>query len=227
MTREEKLGVVALVAMAAAAGFIVLAPQDTVQGPVQKIFYLHVATAIAAYACFAAVLAGSVGYLWRSSIRLDRLARASAPVGLVMTCVTLSMGTIWANPIWGWDPTLTWDARFTSTVVLGVIYAGYVLVRRLSSPGPESARFAAVVGIIGFIDVPIVHFSVTWWKTLHPGPVIATNQLPAEMLIAFLVTMMATLLLAGAMVAMRYRIEAAQEESENSSIPLTTAEVAQ
>jgi heme exporter protein C len=112
---------------------------------------------------------------------------------------------LWAKPIWGayW----TWDARLTSTVVLWIIYAGYLLVRRLAAPGPQAARFAAVVGIFGFIDVPIVYFSVTWWRTQHPGPVVVNDALPPEMLLTFLVTLACTLVLAAVMIAIRYRIE--------------------
>jgi heme exporter protein C len=197
-------GAVALM-LAAAAMIFLFAPTDALQGPVQRIFYVHVSSAIAAFASFATVLVGSVMYLWRGSLRADRLARASALVGLVFTTVTLVMGMLWAKPIWGtyW----TWDARLTSTLVLWIIYAGYLLVRRLAVPGRQAARFAAVVGIFGFVDVPVVYFSVDWWRTQHPGPVIATDALPPEMLSTFLFTMACTLVLAGVLIAIRYRIE--------------------
>jgi heme exporter protein C len=192
--------------MLVAAGAIFLfAPTDALQGPVQRIFYLHVSAAIAAYGCFGVVLIGGAVYLRNESQAADRLARAGALVGLVFTTVTLVMGMLWAKPIWGtfW----TWDARLTSTLVLWIIYAGYLLVRRLAEPGRQSARFAAIVGIFGFIDVPVVHFSVTWWRTVHPGPVIINDALPPVMLMTFLFTMACTLFLAGVMVAIRYRIE--------------------
>jgi heme exporter protein C len=135
----------------------------------------------------------------------DRFARAGALVGLVFTTVTLVMGMLWAKPIWGtyW----TWDARLTSTLVLWIIYAGYLLVRRLAEPGRQGARFAAVVGIFGFIDVPVVHFSVTWWRTVHPGPIIVNDALPPEMLATFFFTMACTLALAAVLIGIRYRIE--------------------
>ncbi len=196
---------------------LVLAPEDALQGPVQRIFYLHVSSAIAAYLCFGAVLVGSAGYLWRGSPAADRVARAAAPVGLLFTSVTFAMGTVWAKAIWGWDPSKPWDARLTSTAVLWVVYAGYLLVRRFSTPGRQAARLAAIVGIVGFLDVPVVHFSVQWWRTLHPGPVIDAAggpALPAGMLAAFLVTMGAVLLLAGTLVAARYRIERRREAIE-------------
>src|SRR5438445_5875578 len=201
---KAALGAVAL--MLVAAGFIfVFAPEDALQGPVQRIFYLHVSSAIAAYGCFAVVLLGGIVYLWKENATADRLARAGALVGLVFTSVTLVMGMIWAKPIWGtfW----TWDAPLTSTLVLWIIYAGYLMVRRLAEPGRQSARFAAVVGIFGFIDVPVVHFSVTWWRTQHPGAVVLNDALPPQMLVAFLITMACTLVLAAVMIAIRYRIE--------------------
>src|ERR1700675_2480316 len=212
MNRYEKAAAAAVVLMLVAAAAIFLyAPTDALQGPVQRIFYLHVSAAIAAYGCFAVVLVGGLIYLRNGSLVADRFARAGALVGLVFTTVSLVMGMLWAKPIWGtfW----TWDARLTSTLVLWIIYAGYLLLRRLADPGRQVARFAAVVGIFGFVDVPIVYFSVTWWRTHHPGPVIVSNALPPQMLLAFLVTMACTLFLAGVMVAIRYRIETLMDEA--------------
>jgi heme exporter protein C len=216
-----KLRIAALasaVGLAAAAYLaFVYAPEDAIQGPVQRIFYLHVPSAIAAYACFAAVLAGSILFLWRQSETADRVARAAAPVGLLFTSVTFAMGTVWAKAIWGWDPTKPWDARLTSTAVLWVIYAGYLMVRRFSPPGRTAARLAAIVGAVGFIDVPVVHFSVQWWRTIHPDQLVDATTgpaLPPEMLTAFIVAMAALLLLAGTLVAARYRIEVLKERRE-------------
>jgi heme exporter protein C len=216
MNRYEKAAIGAVALMLLAAGAIFLyAPTDALQGSVQRIFYLHVSSAIAAFASFSVVLAGSVVYLWRESLTADRLARAGALVGVVFTTVTLVMGMLWAKPTWGvyW----TWDPRLTSTLVLWIIYAGYLLVRRLADPGRQAARFAAVAGIFGFIDVPVVYFSVTWWRTFHPGPVIATDALPPEMLATFLFTMACTLVLAATMVAIRYRIETVEDEAARAA----------
>ncbi len=195
---------VALMLVAGAAIFS-YAPTDYLQGPVQRIFYLHVSSAIAAYGCFAVVLVGGIIYLRNESLAADRFARAGALVGVVFTTVTLVMGMLWAKPIW--NTFWTWDARLTSTLVLWIIYAGYLLVRRMAEPGRQAARIAAVVGIFGFIDVPIVHFSVTWWRTVHPGPVIVNEALPPQMLATFLFTLLCTLVLAGVLIAIRYRID--------------------
>jgi heme exporter protein C len=218
ISKYEKWAAAAVALMLVAAGFIFLyAPTDALQGPVQRIFYLHVSSAIAAYGCFAVVLIGGIAYLWKENASADRLARAAALVGLVFTTVTLVMGMIWAKPIWGtyW----TWDARLTSTLVLWIIYAGYLMVRRLADPGRQAARFAAVVGIFGFIDVPVVHFSVTWWRTVHPGPVVINDALPASMLIAFFVTMACTLVLAAVMIGIRYRIEVLMDQAAERVAP--------
>src|SRR6266853_1068915 len=222
MTRYETGALAAVVLMLVAAGFIFLyAPTDALQGPVQRIFYLHVSSAIAAYGAFAVVLIGGIAYLWKENVAADRLARAAALVGLVFTTVTLVMGMIWAKPIWGtyW----TWDARLTSTLVLWIIYAGYLMVRRLADPGRQAARFAAVVGIFGFIDVPVVHFSVTWWRTVHPGPVVINDALPAQMLVAFLITMACTLFLAAVMIAIRYRIEVVTDQAAERIVSAVVA----
>ncbi len=197
---------VAVALMLVSAGLIFFyAPEDATQHAAQRIFYLHVSSAIAAFACFFVVAVAGALYLWRESMVADRIARASALVGVVFTTVTLIMGMLWAKPAWGtfW----TWDARLTATLVLWIIYAGYLLVRRLAAPGRQAARFAAIVGIFGFVDVPVTYFSVNWWRTLHPGQVLANNALPPQMLFVFLFTMACTLVLATVMIAIRYRIE--------------------
>ena len=197
----------ALLLLAAAALAVFHAPADTVQGVVQKIFYLHVPSAIAAYVAFAVVLAGGLVFLWNESPAADRLARVAAEVGLLFTTVMLVSGSLWARPIWGtyW---VWWDPRLVSTLVLWLIYAGYLLVRRIATPGRQAGRFAAVVGIVGFIDVPIVHFSVSWWRTIHPPVETATPEaLPPEMLLTLGVSMLAVLLLAAVLVGYRYRVE--------------------
>jgi heme exporter protein C len=218
MNRYERaaLAAVGLMLVAAAAIFL-YAPTDALQGPVQRIFYLHVSSAIAAYGCFAVVLVGGVIYLFNGSIAADRFARAGAVVGVVFTTVTLVMGMLWAKPIW--NTFWTWDARLTSTLVLWIIYAGYLLVRRMAEPGRQAARFAAVVGIFGFIDVPVVHFSVTWWRTQHPGPIVVNDALPAEMLATFLFTLACTLALATVFIAIRYRIETLIDQKVNAVEP--------
>lgn len=213
VTSYEKAagGAVALMLIALAAIFF-YAPTDWLQGPVQRIFYLHVSSAIAAFGCFAVVLLGGLVFLRNGSYAADRWARAGALVGVIFTTVTLVMGSLWARKVWGqfW----VWDARLTSTLVLWIIYAGYLLVRRLAEPGRQAARIGALVGIFGFVDVPVVHFSVTWWVTQHPGPIIVNDALPPEMLATFLFTMFCTVVLAAVMVVIRYRIETLRDAKQ-------------
>jgi len=214
MNRYERAAAAAVALMlVAGAAIFMYAPADYLQGVVQRIFYLHVSSAIAAYGCFAVVLVGGIIYLRNESLVADRFARAGAIVGVVFTTVTLVMGMLWAKPIW--NTFWTWDARLTSTLVLWMIYTGYLLVRRFADPGRSAARLAAVVGIFGFIDVPVVHFSVTWWRTQHPGPIIVNDALPPEMLATFLFTLACTLVLAAVMIGIRYRIETLLDAKQN------------
>lgn len=213
VSRYEKAaaGAVALMLLALAAIFF-YAPTDWLQGPVQRIFYLHVSSAIAAYGAFTVVLLGGVVFLRNESYAADRWARAGAMVGVIFTTVTLVMGSLWAKQVWGqfW----VWDARLTSTLVLWIIYAGYMLVRRFAEPGRQAARIGALVGIFGFVDVPVVHFSVTWWVTQHPGTIVENDALPPEMLATFLFTMLCTIVFAAVLVVIRYQIETLRDAKQ-------------
>lgn len=180
-----------LTAFVAIGGFLGIAgaffwvPTDSFQGLPQRIFYVHVPTALIAYLAFGVVLIGSIAYLKTGKRAWDSLARASAEVGVLFTGMNLLTGMLWGKPIWGtyW----TWDARLTSTFVMFLIYVGYLVFRSMATDPARGGRVAAVIGIVGFIDVPLVHYSVDWWRTLHPimtlinlnGP----QNLPASMLI--------------------------------------------
>src|SRR5438876_12358764 len=145
MNRFERAAAVAVLLMLLAAGAIfVYAPTDALQGPVQRIFYLHVSSAIAAYGCFAVVLVGGIIYLRNDSAVADRFARAGALVGVVFTTVTLVMGMLWAKPIW--NTFCPWAARLTSTLVLCIVSAGYLLVRGMAEQGHRPPRVALDVG---------------------------------------------------------------------------------
>ena len=156
-------------------------------------------------------------YLWRGSLRADRTARAGALVGLVFTTVTLVMGMLWAKPIWGsyW----TWDARLTSTLVLWIIYAGYLLVRRLAGPGPAGGalcRRGRHLRLHRRADRPLQRRLGGGRST--PARSSSTDALPPEMLSTFLFTMACTLVLAGVLIAIRYRIETLLDTSPAAAI---------
>ena len=168
---ERWLGALALAGVAATVAMgLWVTPPDADEGNVFRIIYLHVPAAWLAYLAFFLVLVGSVAYLVTKRTRWDRLAAASAEVGVLFTGLTLVLGSIWAKPVWGtwW----TWDPRLTTTAVMFLIYVGYLAVRRLPDSPTKRARWAAVVGIVGFADVPIVHLSVTWWRSQHQAPAI-------------------------------------------------------
>jgi heme exporter protein C len=141
------------------------APRELVQGNVQRIMYLHVPSILTAYLAFGLVLLGSAAYLATRRAGWDRLAAAAAEIGVLFTALTVVSGSIWGRPTWGvwW----TWDARLTSTAVLLLVYVGYLLLRAMVEEPEARARYAAVVGIVGAANIPIVHFSVKWWRALH------------------------------------------------------------
>jgi heme exporter protein C len=154
---------------------LVRAPADAMQGEVQRIMYLHVPTVLVAYLAFLVVLVGSVAYLLTRQARWDILAHASAEIGVLFTALTIAAGAIWGKPTWGawW----TWDARLTTTAILLLIYVGYLMLRAAVEDQARGARYAAVVGILGFLDIPIIHKSVEWWRTLHQPSSLARGAL--------------------------------------------------
>lgn len=167
--RHGVLGLLAMVTMLFALVMALLvAPPDAEQGQVQRLMYVHVPAAWTGFLAFAVVLIASVRYLISRDLRWDRRAQAAAEVGVGMTALAIVLGSIWGRATWGvwW----TWDARLVTTTVLLLIYVGYLGVRGLGGDAAAGARRAAVLGVVGFIDVPVVHLSVVWWRTLHQPP---------------------------------------------------------
>jgi heme exporter protein C len=153
---------------------ILWAPTEQTMGDVQRIFYYHVASAWVAFLAFFFVFLYSFIYLIRGDRKWDIRAAASAEVGIVFCSLVLITGPIWAKPVWGYP--WAWDARLTLTLVLWLIYVGYLMLRHYMTDPERRATFSAVVGIIGFVDVPLVYFSIRWWRTQHPQPVIAGGE---------------------------------------------------
>jgi len=187
---------------------LVVAPRDAVQGEVQRIMYLHVPSVLTAYLAFTVVFICSIAYLKTRSPRWDAVARSSGELGVLFTGLTLVTGSIWGKPTWGawW----TWDARITSAAILFVIYAGYLMLRGFAEDDAQGARYAAVLGIIGFLDIPVIHLSVDWWRTLHqpatvlrPGP----PKMAWEMLRVWLFNVVAFWVLYAYLLAVRVRLE--------------------
>ena len=154
------------IAMAALAVLIFgFTPNDDLMGFSQKIMYIHVPSIWVTYLAFFVVFVCSIGYLWKRTPEFDRVAKSSAEIGILFCAMGLITGSIWGRPTWGtfW----VWDARLTTTLLLFLIFMGYVLLRAFSPPGEKQARLAAVIGVIGFLDIPLIHLSVRSWR--RPG----------------------------------------------------------
>lgn len=171
MARLVPPGWLAGVAVAATTGAgLFLVPPDAAQGDVQRIMYIHVPSAWLAYLAFFVTFCAGLLYLRRRDLKYDRVAVASAEIGLVLTGLTILSGAIWGKATWGvwWD----WDPRLTTTAVLFVLYAGYLLLRQSIVDRRRRARSAAIFGAVAFLNVPIVHFSVLLWRGLHQPPTV-------------------------------------------------------
>ena len=205
-----------LAALGLAAGAIMgfaIAPREATQGNVQRIMYLHVPAILVAYLAFGVVLVASVSYLWGRAAGADRLAHASAEVGVVFTSINIATGAIWGKPTWGtwW----TWDARLTSVSIMFVIYLAYLLLRAMIEDGERAARFAAVLGIVAALDIPLVPFSVLWWRTLHQPPTLlgpGPTPMDPAFVLALIVNLVAFVLLYGYFTAKRVRLLRQEEE---------------
>jgi heme exporter protein C len=186
---------------------LTVAPDEVFQGTPQRIMYVHVPSVLTAYLALVVVAASSALFLWRRNVRWDRLGLASAELGVLFLSMTLLSGAIWGKPVWGtwW----TWDARLTTTLILWFIYVGYLAVRAWA-PGQKGARAAAVIGIIGVLDIPLIHWSVVFLRTLHPQATVfrpAGPALPVSMLIPLAISLIAFLAIYGALLSMRVRQE--------------------
>ena len=147
---------------------LVFAPSERVQGEVYRLLFVHVPSAWLAFLAFGVVAIASALYLIRGSSRWDHLAAASAEVGVMFTTLTLATGSIWGRSVWGvwWQ----WDPRLTTTLVMWFIYAGYLSLRAYIDEPEIRYRSAAVLGVLGVVSIPLVWFSVEWWRGLHPTP---------------------------------------------------------
>jgi len=192
-------------------------PQDDLMGFSQKIMYVHVPSIWAAYLAFFFNFAFSIAYLWKRDGAFDRVARASAEIGVLFCGTGLVTGAIWGRTTWGayW----VWDARLTTTLLLLLIFVGYVLLRAFAPPGERQARMAAVVGIVGFLDIPLIHVSVEWWRTLHqPSTVFKVGEegtpkpsMPPELLTPLVIGGLVMVLVFAALLLHRLELERRQE----------------
>ena len=188
--RNRILLVLGFVLMMAALYMVfVYVPTEKTTGIIQRIFYFHVPVAWVSFLAFFITFIFSILYLCKREMKWDAIASASAEIGVIFTTLVLITGPIWAKPAWGiwW----TWDARLTTSLVLWLIYIAYLLVRRLATDANRSARYGAVIGIVGFIDVPLVFLTVNLWRTQHPTTIIFEGGLETPMLLTLIVCLAA------------------------------------
>ena len=207
---------------------LVFSPPDITQQSSVRIMYIHVPTAWVAYLAFGVTGLSSAMYLFRKahSLTWDRIAGASAELGVVFTGLTLVLGSIWGRPVWGvwW----AWDARLVTTAVLFFLYVGYLALRRVPAATDVRAKRSAIAALIAFVDVPIVHFSVTWWRTLHQQGTVFNEKLDAEihgtMALALWLGVLAFTLLFVYLLDLRYRLEALDEDRETRELDAAIAD---
>jgi heme exporter protein C len=193
---------------------LVVAPTEQTMGNVQRIFYYHVSSAWTAFLLFAINFVASVIYLFKRSVKSDIVALVSAEVGVVFCTVVLVTGPIWARPVWGiwW----TWDMRLTLTLVLWLIYVAYLVLRRFSS-GTQTPLIAAVLAVFGALDVPLVYFSIWFFRTQHPSPVIGDGgSIDPRMMQVLLINWAAFMCFAAMVCWSRYRLEKLKREVEET-----------
>jgi len=187
-------------------------PIETSQGFPQKIMYIHVPSVFTTYLAFFVVFVYSIAYLWKRELMFDQIAKASAEVGLVFCALVLITGAIWGKSTWGtyW----VWDARLTITLLLFLIFMGYFLLRMSVNDRDKEARLASVLGIIGFLDIPIIHKSVEWWRTLHQPSTLfkvdsgeAKPSIPPDLLYPLLASTLVMLAFYLYLLLLRYQTE--------------------
>lgn len=203
----------ALLFLAGLAGGLGFAPPDYQQGHGFRIIYVHVPAAwMSMFVYVIMASAGAAGLIWKVKVS-DAVARACAPLGAMFTFLALCTGSIWGKPMWGawW----VWDARLTSELILLFLYLGYIALQGAIEDRRQAARAGAVLALVGVVNIPIIHYSVVWWSTLHQGPTITRFDAPAihvSMLIPLLFMFAAFMLYFFALLLLRARCELVELE---------------
>jgi heme exporter protein C len=194
------------------------------QGQLVRIMYLHVPSAITCYTAFFVTAVASGMYLWKRTTGWDALAASSAEIGVIFVVLTLLTGSIWGHTTWGtwWE----WDPRLTSTALMFVMYLGYLALRRAILDPVSRGKQSAILGIIAFINVPIVHYSVDWWRSLHQTATVASldPQIDGLRLFALMFGMIVALMLYVWLMMHRFRLAFAEAALEAKGLDLALAE---
>ncbi len=194
-------------------------PPDVLQGNFARIMYVHVPSAWLAFLAFGVTAVGSAGWMIRRTRGWDRMAEASAEIGVLFTAVALFTGALWGKPVWGtyWD----WgDARMASTALMFFVYLGYLALRRATPDPVQRARRSALLGLVAVVQVPLVYFSVTLWRTLHQGITVRPTgiEMDGEMVVALLVNLAAFSVLYVTLLVARVRVGRLEETRETAAI---------
>ena len=214
---HRTLSLVAVLAIGIGFAFAMTAPPERIQGEFAKIMFVHVPSAWLAFLAFGVTMVGGVAWLIKKTPLWDRIAASSAEVGVFFTALALLTGMIWGYPVWGtfWD----WsDARMMSTAIMFFVYVGYLALRR-SIPDPETrARRSAILGIVAFVQVPLVYFSVELVRTLHQGATVVRPDAPIDpvFLRALMINLAAFTVVYGAFMAWRVRLARLEDELEEA-----------
>ena len=212
-SRSTILGAIALAGMLVAPYFaLIFASVEKEQKLAQKIFYFHVPSAWVSFLGFFIVFVASILYLWKRDRIFDIWASAAAEVGVLFCSLVLLTGPIWAKPIW--NAWWVWDAKLTTTLVLWLIYVAYLMLRSFGGDQAQSAKFRAVLGIVGFLDVPLIYYSVNIWRTLHPKQLVLRGGLQADMFQALMVCLVTFTFLFAAILTRRVSLAKAEVELE-------------
>ena len=184
-------------------------PTEKTMGIIQRVFYFHVPSAWVAFLAFAVAAVAGLLFLARRQEHWDRVEVASLELGIVFSTVALITGSIWARPIW--NTWWTWDPRLTTTLVMWIYYVASLLLRQMVDSPERSARFGAVLAIVGFVNVPLVFLTIRLWRTIHP--VLFTTEgfgLAPEMLLTLLISLGTFTLLYFCLLTVRVRLESLQ-----------------
>ncbi len=213
------LGIATIAGMVWLAGFgLLVSPPDQIQKDSVRLMYMHVPTVYLAYLAFVVTAVASVGYLWprTRSLTWDRIAGASAEIGIVFMAIALITGSIWGSISWGtyW----VWDARLTSTAFLFVTYVGYLAVRRLGGSLAARGRRSAIVALLAVLEVPIVHYSVEWWRPLHQGQTVASKEIDGLMAFSLFIGIVTFTLLYVWLLLHRQRVLYLEDTAETTGL---------
>ncbi|QZT35038.1 cytochrome c biogenesis protein CcsA [Caldalkalibacillus thermarum TA2.A1] len=199
------LGIAALYMM------FVYAPTERNMGDVQRIMYAHVASAWVAYLSFILVAFSSVLYLWKRKLKWDHLAQASAELGVLFTSLLLITGSLWGRPVW--NTWWVWDLRLTTTLILWFVYVGYLLFRQVDFVADIKRTVVSIYGIMAFINIPLVHYSVKWWRSIHPNTITHEGiQMPDAMIYTLAVTSVFFLILYSLLLLYRWTLISQREQ---------------